>query len=81
METDASQSIAAYIVAWVPYLISIVISVLWWIWAIRVFKQYARNRERIDADKVSAIRELIETNRQIVAALRQLNERPKDRRS
>ncbi|MER8748183.1 hypothetical protein NKH57_02725 [Mesorhizobium sp. M1050] len=68
MEQDATQSLLGYIIAWLPMAIFLVI----WIWGLVSLKQYVRARERAGHDNAAAIRELVETNREIVAVLRDL---------
>ncbi len=68
METNVTQSSAELIIAWLPF----VIYVGTWIWGVSVFKRYARSRESVGIDNSAAIRELVESNREITAVLREL---------
>ncbi|MDQ6437071.1 hypothetical protein RB623_23715 [Mesorhizobium sp. LHD-90] len=68
METDSTPGVIETIVAWLPF----VIYVGTWIWGVVVFKRYARSRQSAGADNSAAIRELVESNREITAVLREL---------
>jgi hypothetical protein len=68
VEQDAAQSLLGYIVAWLPLAVFLVI----WIWGLVTLKQYVRARQLAGHDNATAIRELVETNREIVAVLREL---------
>ncbi|TGQ50542.1 hypothetical protein EN836_28455 [Mesorhizobium sp. M1C.F.Ca.ET.193.01.1.1] len=77
MEQDATQSVLGYIIAWLPLAVFLVI----WIWGLVTLKQYVRARELAGHDNATAIRELVETNREIVAVLRDLKSDLQVRRS
>ncbi|MDX8495692.1 hypothetical protein RFN29_29475 [Mesorhizobium sp. VK22B] len=77
MEQDATQSVLGYIIAWLPLAVFLVI----WIWGLVTLKRYVRARELAGHDNATAIRELVETNREIVAVLRDLKSDIQGRRS
>ncbi|RWN23627.1 MAG: hypothetical protein EOR94_01325 [Mesorhizobium sp.] len=77
MEQDAAQSLLGYIIAWLPMAVFLVI----WIWGLVSLKQYVRARERAGHDNAAAIRELVETNREIVAVMRELKSEFQGRKS
>ncbi|MER9599528.1 MULTISPECIES: hypothetical protein [unclassified Mesorhizobium] len=77
MEQDVTQSLLGYIIAWLPLAVFLVI----WIWGLLTLKQYVRAREFAGHDNAAAIRELGETNREIVAVLRELKSELQGRRS
>lgn len=77
MEQDVTQSLLGYIIAWLPMAVFLVI----WIWGLVTLKQYVRARELVGHDNAAAIRELGETNREIVAALRDLKTELQGRKS
>ncbi|RWP67976.1 hypothetical protein [Mesorhizobium sp.] len=77
MEQDGTQSLLGYIIAWLPLAAFLVI----WIWGLVTLKQYVRARELAGHDNAAAIRELCETNREIVAVLRELKSELQGRRS
>ncbi|TSE13733.1 hypothetical protein C1D09_002520 [Mesorhizobium intechi] len=77
MEQDATQSLLGYIIAWLPMAAILVI----WIWGLVTLKQYVRARERAGHDNATAIRELVDTNREIVAVLRDLKSEFQARKS
>ncbi|TGQ77491.1 MULTISPECIES: hypothetical protein [unclassified Mesorhizobium] len=77
MEQDATESLLGYIIAWLPMAVFVVI----WVWGLVTLKQYVRARERAGHDNAAAIRELVETNREIVAVLRDLKSELQGRKS
>jgi L-lactate permease len=70
METDSTSGVIATIIAWLPF----VIYVGTWIWGVAVFKRYARSQQIAGADNSAAIRELVESNREITTVLRELKD-------
>jgi len=68
VEHDATQSLLGYIIAWLPLAVFVVI----WAWGLVTLKQYVRARQLAGHDNAAAVRELVETNREIVAVLRDL---------
>jgi len=77
VEQDATQSLLGYIIAWLPLAVFLVI----WIWGLVTLKQYVRARELASRDNAAAIRELVETNREIVGVLRDVKSEFQGRKS
>jgi hypothetical protein len=77
VEQDATQSLLGYVIAWLPLAVFLVI----WVWGLVTLKQYVRARERAGHDNAAAIRELVETNREIVAVLLDLKSELQGRKS
>ena len=71
------QSVASIIIGWLPFIIYVGT----WIWGVAVFKGYRRSRERLAAESNAGLRDLVETNRQIVAMLRELKSELHDRKA
>jgi hypothetical protein len=67
---------AKVIMAWPPFLIYVGT----WFLGVSVFKGYMRSREKITGESNALVKELVETNRQIVAALNELNNRGEGRK-